>query len=1277
MSALFISHSSADNAPADELKALLSAHGHRSVFLDFDPEVGIAAGRHWEQELYAQLRACQAVVVLCSARSMASAWCLAEITHARALGKPILPLKVDDCSVWSLLNELQVIDFTRDREQGLQRLLHGLAAHGLDARNLFDWDASRPPYPGLLAFQKADAAVYFGRAAAVQATLETLDRLRRLGGPRLVLVLGASGSGKSSLVRAGVLPRIERDAGSWVVAPPFRPLSRPLDSMALALAGTPGAADWKAVRAALATEPVGAPPWRDLVNELRRRAGPEASVLVTVDQFEEALDGGPNAGDEKTAFLRLLRSIADERDGALFVIATLRSDFLGAFQTDPVLRGVAYEPIHLAQIDRADMAQVIEGPAQVAGLRLEEGLAKAMVDDTATDDALPLLAFALRELHDRFGAELRRGGELTIDQYRVQLGGLQGALARAAEALCQDGAGADLDALRRALLELVRVDHEGRYVRQPRRWSDLPAAAQPPLERFVQARLLVSSGDDRGQRWLEVAHEALFRSWDRLAGWLAADRDFLLWRARLDAACQTWVDNGRDASLVLRGPLLAEAQRWQAERADGLQEAAREFIGASIAVRDAAAAARERTRRRLLAALAGAVVVFGTLAAAAGWQWREANQERSLAVARELGARADVAWGNHDPVLGLLLTLHSLQSAWTPDAHNALVQRIDSIATPQPSSWKPHPGPIRALALSPDRRWLATAGPGHLQVQARDGEVRDLQSRNGHAYLHALAFSADGRWLAAACEEPTVCLYDTTQWTVTRLPKGGSALTALAFGRGDTLLASISRGVKGVRLFEMPGAKELAPLDTGDDPPEGLALSRDGRWLAVSKRGWIEIWDPLAHKRLAQQGSPGPKALAFSQDQRLLATSGAVIFDLGQKADGQVELAPRSAGGGPSGNPFAVVAFSADARYVATSTSAQGALITGFGPEPVTSLAPGSAGALQFADGRRLVVGELDGRISEWDPDARALRRVPHAGKVHAVALSADGRRLATASADGMLRLIDTGNGNEIGHLSLPCDPGGLAFSADGRWLSVVEGEKLRLAETAGLRIVGPFVHEARVTAVRFEDGGRRVATATLWDGDIRYQVRRPTRLRVWDIESRQELGWRFDLEGDRKRVKSIAAKASLDGVSSAAGGDAALVSASAAWPEAYATDDLNFLPRLLVPGQLWLSTKTTAGTPLVDAALHRAELADSIDEAEHRYAISADGRLLASNAGAEARLWPLRFVELELQACQRLPRNLTCAEWREAQGDTRYRKACEKLPDPPDAADCQAGARR
>lgn len=221
MSAIFLSHSSADDAAAEEIRRWLAEKGHQSVFLDFDPANGIPAGRDWERELYRNIRLCRGVIVLCSEHSMASRWCFVEITHARALGKHLFPVRIDRCTVDSILTDRQVIDFTADKADGLPRLWRGLVAAGLEEN--FPFDPNRPIYPGLLAFDEPDAAIFFGRNDEIWEGLELLNKARRLEQAGLVMVLGASGSGKSSLVRAGLVPRLRLDPGRWLVVETFRP----------------------------------------------------------------------------------------------------------------------------------------------------------------------------------------------------------------------------------------------------------------------------------------------------------------------------------------------------------------------------------------------------------------------------------------------------------------------------------------------------------------------------------------------------------------------------------------------------------------------------------------------------------------------------------------------------------------------------------------------------------------------------------------------------------------------------------------------------------------------------------------------------------------------------------------------------------------------------------------------------------------------------------------------------------------------------------------------
>ena len=554
MSQVFISHSSRDNAIAQEIGARLRSQGHRELFLDFDPEQGIPAGRDWEREIYRQLRSCRAVLVLCSQYSMSSNWCFAEIAFAKSLGKIVFPIRVQPCwcgqnpctCINQILTSQQIVDLTVDREIAFQRIWRGLREAGLDPADMFEWDGDRAPYPGLNAFQEKDCAVFFGRDKDIRDGLDALNRLQRLGAAKALIVLGSSGSGKSSLVRAGLLPRLQRSSDRWIVLPPLRPQGAPVRELAIAFATAFKEAgstrDWKELRhnlqQAVAASPPNAEVLLDLVTELLVESGKrEASILITIDQTEELL-----AGDhESKTFLDFLSAALDQPHSRIVAVFTLRSDFLGSFQQTMFAQSLEFADLRVGPMPPDQLIEVIEGPARVAGLELEPALVQSLIRDADTEDSLPLLAFTLRELYERGGAD----GRLEIREYR-ELGGLEGSLARVAESVFSENPDSEeLETeLRTTFLAMVRLNDDGQYSRRPANWNELPTRVHPLLKSFIDARLLVAR-DVAGERIVEVAHEALFRAWDRLKGWLEENRADLFRRELLHRAVKDWADTRR------------------------------------------------------------------------------------------------------------------------------------------------------------------------------------------------------------------------------------------------------------------------------------------------------------------------------------------------------------------------------------------------------------------------------------------------------------------------------------------------------------------------------------------------------------------------------------------------------------------------------------------------------------------------------------------------------------------------------------------------------------
>ena len=242
MARVFLSHSSRDSAAAAELKTWLDKQGFTPAFLDFDKHSGIAAGADWECTLYEQIQLCQALLILQTPNWSASRWCFAEFTQARALGKPIFQVveSEEGAGEAPIAADLQRLDLRHDRAEGLEQLRRELERIALQDQGGFPWpppsDPTRPPFPGLMVFEAEDAPVFFGRDNDWRLVIERLNTRRVQGGPRLLVLLGASGSGKSSLLRAGVLPRLLRAGHQWLVLPVLRPQARPLEGLAQILA---------------------------------------------------------------------------------------------------------------------------------------------------------------------------------------------------------------------------------------------------------------------------------------------------------------------------------------------------------------------------------------------------------------------------------------------------------------------------------------------------------------------------------------------------------------------------------------------------------------------------------------------------------------------------------------------------------------------------------------------------------------------------------------------------------------------------------------------------------------------------------------------------------------------------------------------------------------------------------------------------------------------------------------------------------------------------------
>ncbi|MGH3801792.1 MAG: TIR domain-containing protein, partial [Pseudonocardiaceae bacterium] len=391
MAHIFISYATPDRAIADEVSNWLRAAGHEP-FLDHDLRDGISVGEDWKQRLYRELREVDAVIGVVTSSFVASNWCSAELGIADALGCRLMPLRAEAGMVHPLMQDLQYADYQADPQQARDRVLQAvqLLEDGGSA-----WREGENPFPGLEPFTAALSRVFFGRAAEAR---EVGNRLRAKGSTGgMLAIVGPSGCGKSSLLNAAVAPLLASDP-AWLTAPSLVPGSDPLPELARALAitATRLGLGWSAsdVRGRLET---GTDGLRRVADDLLA-ASPgthQRRLLVAIDQAEELFTRTtPTA---RRGFAQLLTSAVT---GPVQVVAAMRSEFLDDLRDLPELAGVPIEAYVLAPLDREMLRDVIEQPARVARLRLENGLAAALVADTESGEALPLLAFILRQLAD-------------------------------------------------------------------------------------------------------------------------------------------------------------------------------------------------------------------------------------------------------------------------------------------------------------------------------------------------------------------------------------------------------------------------------------------------------------------------------------------------------------------------------------------------------------------------------------------------------------------------------------------------------------------------------------------------------------------------------------------------------------------------------------------------------------------------------------------------------------------------------------------------------------
>jgi WD40 repeat protein len=1099
MARVFVSHAGSDSGLAGELHDWLVSEGHE-LFLDRDLRTGLATGDEWELRLYERLRWADAVVCLVSAAFRASEWCTAEVAIAKSRGSRLLPLRIDSIDHPLLpSSQFQFGDYSGDPEAAKESLREALRR--IDLAGGWGWSDDRSPFPGLQPYDTDLHRAFFGRREEAAALAELLRVPTASADRGLVVVVGPSGCGKSSLVRAGLLPMMAEEPG-WLALYPFFPGREPLAGLAreLTAAARQVDLDWTLSGVRQRLENKGG--LELLADELLLAASKgqrRRQLLVVVDQLEEALTQA--SASSRRAFAAQLN---EALEGSVRVVATIRLDSLDQLLGDSELT-LPVRTFTLRPLDQGALRMVVEGPANLAGIGVDDSLVSRLVTDTGSGEGLPLLAFTLAQL----ATGLRRGDRLSMKRYE-ELGGVRGALQRQAEEALTSASqttGRTKDEVVQGLLELVTVDEKG----EPRRWrmrrDELPPMVRTEMDAFVARRLLVTDMDDGGHAIVAVAHEAFLSAWPPLAAAIATAAAGLRARRDIEHAAIEWERTGRTSQSLWESNQLAAALsatgarlQWTARKsrrpggaADApaspqmsstwfpnatrvlttqhvhLSSVGRTFLQSSVT--------RDRGRRRRASTILSVLLALAVVAASIALvqrqnalaQQQQATTQHQLAVATELTTEAE-ALRDSQPRVSLMLGVEALKLKPSASARMGLVTTL--LGTRYAGIIRGHTDGVTAIAISPDGRTLATASFDDTVI------LWDLSKGIHPARLATLtaqkdtiwdvAFSPDNKVLATASADKTVVLWDVTDRShpasLSTLTGHTDAVFGVALSPDGRTLATGSADKTAI-LWDITNRShpvQLSKLTAHTGAVHRLAFSPDGRILATaSQDSTVILWEvskPSTPARLDTLNAGGQlDGVAFSPDGHMLAAGGTdqtvILWDVADshRVTQQAKITGFT-------DTVSDVAFSPNGKTLATADADHTAVLWDVTDSSHPSRAWTLSGHMDWVsavafnpDGKTLVTGSRDGTAILWLTSPRSVPNMlsnigPNDAFAITVAISPDGRTLVTGNADGTSDLWDITEATQPLHLANLAGQSdyvyGVAFSPDGRTLAAATGDK-------------------------------------------------------------------------------------------------------------------------------------------------------------------------------------------------------------------------------------------
>lgn len=903
--------------------------------------------------------------------------------------------------------------------------------------------SARCPYPGLSPFREQNAPFFFGRKAFTDQLVEIVQNR-----PAIALV-GSSGSGKSSVVCAGLIP-ILRQTENWLIIP-FRPGADPLSGLAVALVNhlepdiTPVDRLFKSHQMAEAFRK-GDLKLLTVIQQLRHQY---PRLLMVIDQFEEIYTLCPEI-DLRHRFIDIL--LAATGHGATLLLA-VRADFMGkALDYRPLADTIQQSTLFLGPMTNQELIQAITAPAKKQRLTFADGLVTRLLDDVGYSSGnLPLLQFALAELWKH-----QTNGHLSHSAYET-IGRVEGALTHYANRFYDNLSQAEQKQLRYLLTQLVQPGKGTEDTRRILLRGELSRVVDETLlQRLIEARLIVTDSNPTGQETLELIHEALIQHWDQLQQWMEEERDFRLWQERFRSRLHQW-QTTHDKAELLSGPSLAEAQTWRKQKSEILNRLEQTFIEASLK--------HHRKKRRqniLITAVLGIMTVIAVgmginayyqqkLAAANADRTETIRREKRVTLAHSLAAQA-LQIRSNDPELAALLAVKAFQinRAEKGNGYGFIDNSLRTIMSEPYFNIILDGSETRiwTVAFSPDGKLLAMAdanGSIRLWNTARlDNPPHLLET--GYR-ISALVFSLNSNELITGEADGTIRLWKIEALSSQILGRHQAPIFAVAISPdGHRLASADGTGLIYVRAMTRPHAV-LAELNHNHNRVWAIAFSPDSQTMAsAGSDGIIRLWNlnaPDSPPVLLANGHQGQIfSLDFSPNgATLAAASHDATIQLWDMTD--LSAPPRLLTGHEG--PIRVVAFSPDGEQLASAgldqTIRLWSMTNVHRPPAILTGHETPIWAVAFSpDGERLA-SAADMTIRLWQVDrspARPLVLKHSETAVNTVSFTSNGKLLASGGDDGVVRLWDLHKPakptTELVGQEVPIQA--VTFSPDDQWLA-------------------------------------------------------------------------------------------------------------------------------------------------------------------------------------------------------------------------------------------------